>query len=401
LASLQFNHSIVRALSALGAAVMFTACSNSASSGAMTPSSVPPGPQSQPARIKPGSGGVEFVYVTSPGYNSVSAFAVDTDSGALEEVKGSPFMAGDSPEGVAIDPTGRLAYVANAGRDGHSSVSGYAINATTGALEEVKGSPFKAGRHFWGMAIDSTGKFAYATDKSSGSVFGFAIDPSSGALDEVKGSPFKAGTDPTGVAIDPTGSFVYVTNTGSATISGYSLDASSGALDELPGSPYKAEKFPGFMAIDPKRHYAYVTDRDVVGYVRRPSGNLDRLPRSLFKAGTGPAAVAIDPAGKFVYVTNRGSDNVYAYAIGPHQGELTEVKGSPFQAGSFPEGVAIDSTGTFAYVANFASSSISGYTIAPGSGALAPISGSPFKVQAPASVATCRVESGRCKPPPL
>jgi 6-phosphogluconolactonase (cycloisomerase 2 family) len=390
------KHSVIRGLPALSIAVVLAACSNSASMGTITPYSVAPGSQAQPAH-----GGVEFVYATSPSGDVVSAFTIDPSSGALKEVQGSPFAAGDRPEGVAIDPTGKFVYVANFGRDNLSSISGYEVNATTGALKEVKGSPFVVGRHLWGIAIDTSGKFAYVTDKASGDVYGYAIDSSSGTLSEVHGSPFKAGTDPTGVAIDPTGAFVYVTNTHSADISGYSLDASTGALDALSGSPYSAETHPSFMAIDPKRDRAYVTDRDVLGYVRRPSGNLDRLSGSPYKGGTGPAVVAIDPAAKFAYVTDTGSENVSGYSIDPRTGNLTQVKGSPFKAGSFPEGVAIDSTGTFAYVANLDSSSISAYTIDPSSGALTPVAGSPFTAKSPSSIATCRIENGRCKPPPL
>ena len=50
----------------------------------------------------------------------------------------------DTPEpiSVTVDPSGKLAYVANFGS---ANVSAYTINATTGMLSAVAGSPFAAG----------------------------------------------------------------------------------------------------------------------------------------------------------------------------------------------------------------------------------------------------------------
>ena len=51
---------------------------------------------------------------------------------------------------MAVDPTGKFAYVANSGFD---NVSGYTINATTGALTAIAGSPFPAGSFPRSVAI--------------------------------------------------------------------------------------------------------------------------------------------------------------------------------------------------------------------------------------------------------
>jgi DNA-binding beta-propeller fold protein YncE len=50
---------------------------------------------------------------------------------------------------VAIDNTGTFAYVVNAGTN---NVSAYTVNATSGALKPVKGSPFVAGYDPHGIA---------------------------------------------------------------------------------------------------------------------------------------------------------------------------------------------------------------------------------------------------------
>jgi hypothetical protein len=50
------------------------------------------------------------------------------------------------------------------------------------------------------MAIDPAG-FAYVTNEGSTDVSAYAINARSGALKQVPGSPFRAGIGPTGVAI--------------------------------------------------------------------------------------------------------------------------------------------------------------------------------------------------------
>jgi Lactonase, 7-bladed beta-propeller len=73
---------------------------------------------------------VEFVYVTNLSSNNVSAYAINASTGALTQLTGSPFAAGYQPSGVAIDSSGKFLYVANNGSiSGHYSgnVSAYAI----------------------------------------------------------------------------------------------------------------------------------------------------------------------------------------------------------------------------------------------------------------------------------
>src|SRR5260221_9132204 len=70
----------------------------------------------------------------------VSAYSIGAN-GALTPVPGSPFAAGTEPLSVAVDPTAKFAYVANAG---DNNVSAYSIGAN-GALKPVPGSPFAAG----------------------------------------------------------------------------------------------------------------------------------------------------------------------------------------------------------------------------------------------------------------
>jgi 6-phosphogluconolactonase len=113
---------------------------------------------------------------------------------------------------VAAPSRAQFAYVAN--RD-NNSVSGYSIGAD-GALTPVPGSPFAAGDEPVSVAVDPTGKFAYLTNVGNGPVEGTVSAyrvGSDGALTPVPGSPFATtGIGPNSVAVDPLDRFVYVPN---------------------------------------------------------------------------------------------------------------------------------------------------------------------------------------------
>src|SRR5206468_1456463 len=108
----------------------------------------------------------------------------------------SPFATEPFPCcSVAVDPTGKFAYVTNSGTHGDNTVSGYTINATTGALTPIPGSPFAAGLNPLFVVVDPTGKFAYVTNFSDNTVSGYTID-ATGALTPIPGSPFATGGNP-------------------------------------------------------------------------------------------------------------------------------------------------------------------------------------------------------------
>ena len=134
-------------------------------------------------------------------------------------------------------------------------MSAYAIDATTGALTAVPGSPFVAGTEPFAIAVDPKGKFVYVVNYRYGNVSAFAIDATSGALTQVTGSPFASDSYADGVAVDPKGKFVYVSNGGpnsSGTVSAYKINATTGALKQIAGSPFFAGGYSNGVAIDPR-----------------------------------------------------------------------------------------------------------------------------------------------------
>ncbi|MGB8907796.1 MAG: beta-propeller fold lactonase family protein, partial [Candidatus Cybelea sp.] len=122
-------------------AVLFAGCSNTTPGSQTLPLS--PSGATQPVAHQRGSpdGAVQFAYVANFGSKNVSAYSIAA-GGALTPLAGSPFGAGTEPYRMAIDPAGKFAYVANFGSN---NVSAYIIDATSGTLKKVKGSPFVAG----------------------------------------------------------------------------------------------------------------------------------------------------------------------------------------------------------------------------------------------------------------
>jgi 6-phosphogluconolactonase (cycloisomerase 2 family) len=132
----------------------------------------------------------KFLYVTDPAHNAVLGFAIQ-GGGALSPINGSPFIAGAQPSGLAIDSQGALLYVAN---KGSNNVSGFAIDANSGALGAISGSPFATGGVGpAAVAVDSTTSFVYVGEQGSHDVAAFTIG-GNGSLKPVAGSPFGAAT---------------------------------------------------------------------------------------------------------------------------------------------------------------------------------------------------------------
>ncbi|WP_225616734.1 beta-propeller fold lactonase family protein [Variovorax sp. 38R] len=83
------------------------------------------------------------------------------------------------------------------------------------------------------VAVDPTGRFAYVANLVSRTVSTYAIDPVTGALSPLAVPTVATENAPHSVTVDPSGRFAYVANRGSNTLSAYAIDSHSGALSPL------------------------------------------------------------------------------------------------------------------------------------------------------------------------
>jgi YVTN family beta-propeller protein len=330
----------------------------------------------------------KFAYVASEGCAGgaggyVSMYTINPTTGALASI-GPPVPSNDEfTDSVTVDPFGKFAYVASSGDVwdiDFGSVLTYTINPTTGALTSTTGGTNGTGingipEFFNSVALDPSGKFAYAADGGAfplgsfggtSSVSMYTINSTTGALTSV--GVIAAGTGPDSVAVDPAGKFAYATNFGSNDVSMYTIDASTGALASI--GTIAAGTGPVSIAVDPAGKFAYVTNfgsNDVSMYtIDVTTGALTSV--GTIAAGTNPVSVVVDPSGQFAYVPNSSSNDVSMYTINATTGALTPI--GTIAAGMSPTSIAVHPSGKFAYVTNSASNEVSMYSIDAATGAL-------------------------------
>ena len=94
------------------------------------------------------------------------------------------------------------------------NIYAFLINSTTGALTPVIGSPFAIGGiNTTSIVVDPTGKFAYTANYGSGSISGYTINANTGTLTAISGSPFAA-TGASSIAFNPAGNVAYISSRG-------------------------------------------------------------------------------------------------------------------------------------------------------------------------------------------
>jgi 6-phosphogluconolactonase len=141
---------------------------------------------------------------------------------------------GNSPQGIRVTPDGNFVVVVN---QATNSVSVFSLNSGTGALTEVSGSPFATGNLPNPVAIDPSSKFVFVGNTGAGSLSAYTID-SAGGL-KLTGTPIQlaANSQPSSIAVDPAGKFVYVSIVPQQ-IAGFTIDPTTGALTPISGSPF-------------------------------------------------------------------------------------------------------------------------------------------------------------------
>jgi DNA-binding beta-propeller fold protein YncE len=194
----------------------------------------------------PGAAAPRFAYVTNLNDDTLSIYAVNAATGQLRA--NGYVQTGNHPNSVCLDPSGKFAYTAN---DQANDVSAFNVDSATGSLTPVPGSPFAAGSTPFAVTVDPSGTFVYVTNFQSANISAYAIDRSTGALTPVPGSPFAAGAGgPTSVAIDPAGRFAFVANS-SVNVPVFSIDVNTGALQPIAGSPFPTGTSGGSATIHP------------------------------------------------------------------------------------------------------------------------------------------------------
>jgi len=280
----------------------------------------------------------QFIYVTPGSDNSgntgIGIFSVQSDGMVVY----SGFTQVQTVGGAVISPNGAFLYTDSGGTPignwpstqacgpVNENLSAFSINSTTGALTPVAGSPFTFQRQVCEVGtapqwltyqIDPAGQRLLVVDAANAAVKVFAIDPSSGALTLLPGTS----TDGSvagfySSAIDPVGHFLYIGSIISS-FTGFSLTANtaSGALPVLTGMPVQVtpasmnDEGSTTMAIDSSGSYLFSNQNDYTSafsccgadalvefQINPTTGALTQLPStSVTLAGTASKIVAAPP----------------------------------------------------------------------------------------------------------
>lgn len=210
----------------------------------------------------------------------IDAYQIDVSTGALTAIPGSPFGSG-SLRSLVVDPSGSFVYAVNATS---GNVLAFTV-APNGVLVPLPGSPFSlpGGATSVPMGIVDIGSFVYVTLNSSSQVAGFAIDAKTGQLTPISGSPFATGQNPANLALS--NDFLYVVNEKNGSVSGYSIDSSTGTLTSMAGSPFFQDI--GTLVPDPSGKYLYLSSSVgiVVCSINPQTGVLTAEPGSVSNDG--------------------------------------------------------------------------------------------------------------------
>jgi 6-phosphogluconolactonase len=164
----------------------------------------------------------------------IVSFTRDAATGALGTPAELP-TGGNSPQGIVVTPDGSFVVLAN---QATSNISVFSLDSSTGGLTAVSGSPFASGNQPGPVAIDPSGKFIFVGNTGGNSLSAYGID-SMGSLTPLSGTPITLGTNaqPSSIAVDHAGKFVFVSIVPQQA-AGFALESNTGALTSVTGSPF-------------------------------------------------------------------------------------------------------------------------------------------------------------------
>jgi 6-phosphogluconolactonase len=372
---------------------------------------------------------IDYLFVTSnsatagsAGAGQVTSYHVDSDSGSISQVAGTPVSSqGTNPVAEVPSPNGQYLYVAN---QGSNSVAEFTVG-TDGQL--AFGHAYSTpGSEPVSLAINTAGTLLFVLDYYGP---GFSdSNPGPGILtvypiasNGTLGSPVASGGQsyttvqcfPGGVAVSANSSYVYVSNTNSVvvttsppstatppttpsvcpaqgTISGFTL-SSSGVLTQVSGSPFAAGTTPTGITIDLTSRFVYTVDsvqNQIIVYQILGGGTLEPLINGPFSTGTFPVGITIDPRDEYMYVTDFNSNTISAYTISQSTGQPSGLATSSFSTvGSYPTCILVDPAfGRFIYVALAKANTVAAARVNPNTGELSSVQNSPYTVS---GTATC------------
>jgi 6-phosphogluconolactonase len=172
-----------------------------------------------------------FVIVPDKGLDRVFSFRFDAGRLVPATVPFVQAREAAGPRSLVFHPRRPMAYVIN---ELDSTVTTYGFDADTGALTPRQILPtlpssFTGNSRAAGIAIDTSGRTVYASNRGHDSIAVFRVDADSGLLDFVAADP-SGGRTPRFFTLSPDGRQLYALNEDSDNIVAFAVDPITGRL---------------------------------------------------------------------------------------------------------------------------------------------------------------------------
>lgn len=321
------------------------------------------------------TGTAHYAYVSNSGTNASNPYSIGeytvtaTTSPYLTSLgTGTVPTIGFSPQQTVLDPNGQYLYLLATSNNLVATL--FTVNSGTGALTQSGNpTPVSATPDTTYSIIDPYGRFLYVAGFNGNLVYAFQINASTGALTAVMGSPFSTNVNgPVSMIADHSGQYLYVINNGNGTISGYTIDqtltVTGGAITPFTANPtIPTGSSPSYSALDPTGTYIYVPDSSANTVTTYSIGSGGALTNANTTTAIASATVlwnvAVDPSGKYLYVLDQGDITSTPQTNGAvYQFNLTSgipgtaPVGSPVSTGVYPNGIVVDPTTSLVAVEN-------------------------------------------------
>ena len=198
-----------------------------------------------------------FVFVSNASSNAISGYSMSPATGLLTELTGSPFTVpnggGGSPTAIAVSPFGSTLFVTDTSIDTVAALGIVATDSTDGTLSNFTNSPINTGasgpQRPIAVAVDPSNRFVYVANAEGQSIAAYQFNDAN-EFAPISGTVFILGTPtvgggPTSLTVEPTGRFLYVAlepaspgGMSAGVLVTYAIDPTTGALSPVgtPGS---------------------------------------------------------------------------------------------------------------------------------------------------------------------
>jgi 6-phosphogluconolactonase (cycloisomerase 2 family) len=270
------------------------------------------------------------LYVLNDGPDTLSVYSIDPGSGSLAEMPYSPLALTSARWcTVAVHPSGSPVVVGGTSTMGIASSFYFSDDWAFPAA----GNPFSTGTATpFSSTFSRDGSYYYAGGFSLSAAFaGFSVDAGTGSLAPLPGSPFNSGgSRPAGFSTDNDGRLFAVETAGRMRV----FTTTAGMPSAAAGNPFSAVSGAVDTVMHPDGDFIFVTGRtanQVTAYHISGSGSATEplATSTVASGGTYASIVTVAQSGRFVYVANSISRNIGTAGFDRLTGEMSLLNVQP------------------------------------------------------------------------